>query len=372
MMSVSDTGANQLRIDYAAESREGLPSTYRSHRTRVSPPKPKTAGAPKVQWGPEPFGSGDEPPTATEDPELWAVRDQLFAMDPTGVRTAYALREAFDQIYDGQRTGRWEYTQLMKTEKTHLGTLVEIWLQREFEFADGDELDYSIAGVDVDAKWSRNLYEWEFPPEMYVRGPRLAIVLWANESTSCWAVGLVRVRADALLPLGRQRDQKRRLNVFGKDRILWVHHDMQMIENTLLHLRSDSVERIFAMRSGQSAVEQLFREAPRRLVNRSTVVTVAQQVDAGKRVRDARLKLAKEGIVVFGHYEPHPSMASMLGLPVPRLGSFVSARLAPWTEVDEAEHIEIQGSSWRLATMDDPVIGAPELPKQGRSDGRPS
>lgn len=69
-------------------------------------------------------------------------------MDPSGARTGYAIREALDQIYDGQRTGRWDYTQLMKTEKTHVGTLVEIWLQREFGFDDGDELDYLIAGVD--------------------------------------------------------------------------------------------------------------------------------------------------------------------------------------------------------------------------------
>lgn len=116
-----------------------------------------------MQDGPEPFGSGESPPAADSDPELWAVRERLLQLDPSGVRTAYALRESFDQIYDGQRTGRWDYTQLMKTEKTHLGTLVEIWLQRELVLDDGDELDYSIAGVDVDAKWSRNLYEWEFP-----------------------------------------------------------------------------------------------------------------------------------------------------------------------------------------------------------------
>lgn len=297
---------------------------------------------------------------------MWAVHEQLLGLDPTGVRTAYALRESFDQIYDGQRTGRWEYTQLMKTEKTHLGTLVEIWLQREFEFEDGDELDYSIAGVDVDAKWSRNLYEWEFPLEMYVRGPKLAIVVWANESTSFWALGLLRVREEVLLPMGKQRDQKRRLNVFGKDRILWVHRDMPMIENTLLHLRSDSIERIFEMRSGQSAVEQLFREAQGRLVNRSTVVTVAQQIDSAKRVRDARKTLALEGIVVFGHYDPHPILARSLGLPEPRLGSFVSARLVMSADNEGEPSIEIDGSRWRLAGPDDPPCVAPQLPKQGK------
>ena len=357
---------NQLRLDDPARPAKDLPLTYRSSRTRVRPAMPKRTGGPRAQWGPEPYGSGEEPPTVDSDPELWTVRDNLLELDPDGVRTAYALRESFDQIYDGQRTGRWEYTQLMKTEKTHLGTLVEIWLQREFEFDDGDELDYSIAGVDVDAKWSRNLYEWEFPLEMYSRGPKLAMVVWANESTSCWALGLIRVSEDVLLPVGKQRDQKRRLNVFGKDRIHWVHRDMPMIENTLLHLQTDSVERIFAMRSGQSAVEQLFRETLGRLVNRATVITVAQQIDSQKRVRDARKGLRADGVVIFGHYTPHPQLAAALGLPRPVLGSFVSTRLAPWKDGDAESPIMLDGAPWRLARFDDPVAEAPELPRQGK------
>ncbi len=347
-------------------SSEEVPATYRSRRTRVAPTAPKKAGGPKVQWGPEPYGSGDEPPSRDADPELWAVHDELLELDPTGTRTAYALRESFDQIYDGQRTGRWDYSQLMKTEKTHLGTLVEIWLQREFAFADGDDLDYSIAGVDVDAKWSRNLYEWEFPLEMYVRGEKLAIVAWANEATAMWALGLLRVGEQVLLPLGRQRDQKRRLNVFGKDRILWIHRDAPMIKNALLHLPADSVERIFAMRSGQRAVEQLFREAQGQLVNRATIVTVAQQVDSAKRVRDARLKLRDEGIVILGHYDPHPALARRLGLAVPTLGSFVSARLVRAEAGHSTGLVEIGGVAWRVARFEDPVCQAPDLPKQGK------
>lgn len=361
--SMSDPDQTPLPFEDSVGDAVAIPTTYRSRRTRVVPPAPKRAGGPKVQFGPEPFGSGDGPPTPEEDPELWAVHDELVGLDPSGIRTAYALRESFDQIYDGQRTGRWDYSQLMKTEKTHLGTLVEIWLQREFEFGDGDDLDYSIAGVDVDAKWSRNLYEWEFPLEMYIRGPKLAMVVWANESTSRWALGLLRVETQALLPLGRQRDQKRRLNVFGKDRIQWVHRDMSMIENSLLHLPSDSVERIFEMRSGQSAVKQLFREAQGRLVNRSTVLTVAQQIDSGKRVRDARKPLAAEGIVIFGHYDPHPTLARTLGLPVPRLGSFVSARLTQSLDDGEALSIELGGIRWKVAKPGDPVFVAPQLPK---------
>jgi hypothetical protein len=362
---MSKPGAVQYELSLGSTASDE-PVTFRSRRTRVVPPSPKQAGGPKVQWGPEPYGSGDEPPSREADPELWAVYDALVSLDRLGVRTAYALRESFDQIYDGQRTGRWDYSQLMKTEKTHLGTLVEIWLQREFMFKDGNELDYSIAGVDVDAKWSRNLYEWEFPLEMYSRGNKVAIVVWANEATARWAIGLIRVSDDVLLPLGRQRDQKRRLNVFGKDRILWVHRDMSMIRNALMHLPSESVTRIFAARSGQRAVEELFREAQGRLINRATITTVAQQVDAAKRVRDARLKLREEGIVILGHYQPHPLLAEQLNLPVPTLGSFVSARLVPASGGDSHGAIYIAGSAWRVAQVGEAVVMAPELPKQGK------
>src|SRR4051794_5039531 len=154
------------------------PKPLRVHRRRIRPPRPDARNRPKPQTGPWSSGTGQTPPASREDPELWEVFHEVRRLDPNGMRAGYALREALDQIYDGQRTGRWDYTQLMKTEKTHVGTLVEIWLQREFEFADGDELDYSIAGIDVDCKWSLNLYEWEIPQEMYSRGDKIAMVVW--------------------------------------------------------------------------------------------------------------------------------------------------------------------------------------------------
>src|SRR6476620_7983978 len=94
---------------------------------------------------------------ATEaiDDELRGVAAEIRTLDPDGTRTAQVLRATLDQLYDGQRTGRYRWDQLHKTEKTHCGTLVEINLHREFDFADGATLDYRIAGVDVDCKYSQ-------------------------------------------------------------------------------------------------------------------------------------------------------------------------------------------------------------------------
>lgn len=68
-------------------------------------------------------------------------------------------------LLDGQHTGRFRWDQLYKTEKAHAGTLIEINLQREFGFGDGLEMDYRIAGIDVDCKFSQTRGAWMIPPE---------------------------------------------------------------------------------------------------------------------------------------------------------------------------------------------------------------
>lgn len=335
-------------------------------RGRVRPVHPSTSGRPRPSIGPAPFQTQGRPPTRDEDPKIWAVHDAIRALDPDGVRTGYAIREALDQIYDGQRTGRWDYTQLLKTEKTHVGTLVEIELQREFRFDDGLDLDYRIAGVDVDCKWSLNLYAWEIPQEMYSRGDKIALVVWANEYTARWAAGLIRISESVLKPPGGQRDGKRRLNDYGRDRILWIFPGADLVKNTLLHIDDPTKLNLIAYaRTGQTAVTNLFRELTGQLVNRATVLTAAQQVDSAKRVRDARTKLKPEGIVIFGHYAPHPRMTADLQLPPPTLGRFVSTRLHPWEPGDPEPSTEIEGSRWRRARETDPVVTAPTLPRQG-------
>jgi hypothetical protein len=101
-----------------------------------------------------------EPLPFSDYPELDAVETELYRIDRTGDQFAKVLRDNFDQLYDGQHSGRWNYDQLHKTEKTHMGTLVEINLQREFGFTDGDSTDYRIAGIEVDCEaYSRHPVE---------------------------------------------------------------------------------------------------------------------------------------------------------------------------------------------------------------------
>ena len=102
---------------------------------------------------------------AADDGDLAAVAAELRALDGDGSRMAAAIRGALDMLLDGQHTGRYRWDQLHKTEKTHAGTLVEIALARALRLADGTTLDYTIAGAEVDCKFSHRLGGWMIPPE---------------------------------------------------------------------------------------------------------------------------------------------------------------------------------------------------------------
>jgi hypothetical protein len=315
----------------------------------------------------EPRG-GVEPPSLSDDPDLYLIRDWIASQNDQGPGFGGVIRETFDQIYDGQRTGRWDPSQLNKTEKTHIGTLVQINLQKEFEIPDGAELDYNICGLEVDIKFSGTLYGWMIPQEMYAKyGPQLALVVSADDYASRWAAGVVRTEPRYLTVGEGNQDKKRSLSNEGRDRVLWVRHGT-LVANSLLHMDEESRTHILETTSGQEAINRLFRSQQGILINRATVLTVAQQDDPLKRVRDARIHLKPEGIVIFGHYDPHPSDAVRLGLPRPSLGRFVSVRLARWRDGDAQPFIELKSGRWRIADAGDPVTPAPSLAAQGRQE----
>jgi hypothetical protein len=294
--------------------------------------------------------------------ELDAVAAELQSMDPDGRRIARVLRDTLDQLYDGQRTGRYRWDQLYKTEKTHFGTLVEITLHREFRFQDGEKLDYRIAQVEVDCKYSQRIGGWMIPPE--AQG-HLCLLGWAEDTaTPTWSLGLVRATIDRL-NTGTNRDAKATLNQSGRQSMTWLFRNMPMPANVLLQLERPLVDRIMGHGSGQKRVNELFRLALGKVVGRAAVATVAQQDDYMKRVRangGARTALRQEGIVILGQYKSHAEIARVLGLPVPEQGDSVSARLTPANDRGPGV-AEISGRLWRVATANDHLVPAPALPR---------
>jgi hypothetical protein len=266
-------------------------------------------------------------------------------------------------LLDGQRTGRYRWDQLYKTEKTHFGTLVEINLQREFGFADGASMDFAVCGIDVDCKYAQSLGEWMIPPEAM---GHIILGLWASDDLGRWSLGLIRVTEQVLSPSQGNRDRKRRLSASGKRTVDWIFSDQPLPENALLKIPPADVSRIFEPSHGTKRVDMLFRLAQRRLVSRTVVATVAQQEDYMKRIRGnggSRSSLRPEGVVIFGQYDSHRRVAETLGLPVPGPGESVSVRLASMRpEHADAPSVSLQGRRWVVAGESDPLEMAPLLP----------
>lgn len=295
------------------------------------------------------------------DRALEEVFTELVIADPTGDRIGLTLRDTFDQLYNGQNTGRYRWDQLFKTEKTHCGTLVEINLQRVFRFADGNLLDYCIAGHEVDCKYSQRHGGWMIPNEAH---GQLCLVVTADDAKGVWSAGLVRARPE-WLGAGRNRDAKATLSELGRQQIRWLTKDAQLPPNVLLALPATDLEAIFAPASGQRRINELFRRAQGRRIGRGVVATVAQQSDYMKRIRGnggARSALRGEGILVLGAYKAHRQIGIQLGLPELLQGESMSVRVFP-AGPDDMWTAEINGERWRLATTTDPVVTAALLPE---------
>lgn len=297
-------------------------------------------------------------------------------------RFRWVLRDSLDELLDGQRTGRWCYQHLSKTEKTYLGTAVEVNLTKEFAVPNGLDLDWHVVGADLDCKFSKDLGGWEIPMEMYrcdAHGDRsgkedyAALLTWMNDDTSEWAAGLVRTTDASLrwrggsggLERAYNRDNKRRLADETAQQIQWLWGGVQndLPSNLLLQLTSKARAKILTGGSGQQRINQLFRLLPGRLLGRRTILTVAQQDDAPKRARDARIHLRHEGIAVLGHQGSHPQLARALGLPVPVKGEWISVRLV---EVDSSSNrptIKLSGTYWAQARSEEVSSAIPILPK---------
>ena len=301
-------------------------------------------------------------------------------------RFRWALRDSLDELLDGQRTGRWCYQHLTKTEKTYLGTAVEINFTREFDLPDGEHLDWQVGGEDLDCKFSKDFGGWEIPMEMYRcldhgeqagEQDRAALLLWMDDDNSRWAAGLLRI-TDEVLRFKRDgtraynRDNKRKINPDGLDQISWLWGGIQpdLPTNLLLHLEPDVRRRIFASpKSGQKRVNALLREMPEQLISRAAILAVAQQDDSMKRARDARLpsNLGGQGFLVLGHQEADPHVARLLGLPTPAKGEFVSCRISAVAADDDRPKVFLSSQWWALAGPTDLPAGAPNRESFKRS-----
>jgi len=96
------------------------------------------------------------------DFERVLVRLEALAGPSPAARFGAAIRQSIDEVLDGPRTGRWAFTQLEKTEKTYVGTKLEIVVRTSLGLEPGAVLDLDIEGEPVDIKWGMNS-GWQIP-----------------------------------------------------------------------------------------------------------------------------------------------------------------------------------------------------------------
>ncbi len=269
---------------------------------------------------------------------LSAIGDEITRRAGGGAalatRFSAMLRQCVDDVIMTPKTGRRSYDELEKTEKTYIGTRVEIELRAMLRLPKG-KLDTVILGQDVDIKNTMGS-NWMIPTEA-IDHP--CILVAADEVRAKCYLGLIMARPE-YLTLGQNKDSKKSVSASGFANILWLLRDHPYPPNFWRTIPADVIARIFAGQSGNHRMANLFREVQRQPITRDVVEAVAQQQDFMRRIRSDKGKgtrdhLAREGILLLsGHYDA-PLIAA-LGLPACSGSEFVSYQPLTQTQADLA------------------------------------
>lgn len=207
------------------------------------------------------------------------------------------LRGSLDEVIDMPRTNRFSLDELEKTEKTYIGTKVEILFRDTFELKKGDKLDLMVQGQEVDVKNTIG-NNWTIPSEAL---NEICVLLQTNDNKSSFYFGLVICR-DRILNQGRNRDGKRTISKEGKKEILWLVKDGSLPKNFFLHMDDNLRHQILSPKGGSTRLANLFRNFQGEVITRRLVECIARQKDYMKRVRGnggARDILALEGLLIL-------------------------------------------------------------------------
>ncbi len=275
---------------------------------------------------------------------LAAIADEITkrAGGPDNLASKFAvmLRQCVDDVIMTPKTGRRSYDDLEKTEKTYIGTRVEIELRAMLELPKG-KLDTVILGHDVDIKNTMGS-NWMIPTEA-IDHP--CILVAADEKRALCYLGLFVARLE-YLTAGQNKDAKKSISALGFADIYWLLKDHPYPSNFWRTVPSDVVERIFFGKSGNERMIALFREIPNVPITRDVVEAVAQQKDFMRRIRSdkgrgTRDRLAIEGILLLsGDYDA--TLIEELKLPHCNGSEFLSCYARTQTIVDAAARAGIK------------------------------
>jgi hypothetical protein len=280
------------------------------------------------------------PPPAPDHEDyavLKAIVDALLAAakGESHMRKVMAeiVRDNIDRVIQTPKTGRRLYTDLQNSEKTYIGTAVEIDLRSRLGLTRGEDMDLEIEGHDVDVKFSQGK-GWMIPPEA-VGKP--CILVTANDITSRYSIGVIVARQQYLNP-GLNRDSKKTIAAHHRKNIWWLIQNESYPPNFWLSVDPDIIKKISEGTSGNQRMMTLFRELPDRPISRKVIEDVATQLDPTRRVRADRKRgtrnaLEKEGMLVLsGTKRDQRALVRELGLPDIVRTEYMSHRFATAAE----------------------------------------
>lgn len=294
--------------------------------------------------------------TLEQDAALADVLAEMLNLDPDGSRMGSVIDSASRHSLDPAHTGRYLWSQLTRVEKTGFAATMCNRMQHEFGLSDGWDLDFSVAGHEVEVMFTLGR-TWMFSPELE---GKLCFVMRADETRDVWSLGLLRVRPEALSKRANL-DRARTLSAEGRDAIRWIHHEHPLPEQALRKLPADVVEAIFAGASSRERVEELFLRAEQTAITPADLAAVTMQSDFARRARQAQDNLASRGVLVLnGKYYRHVERLADLGLPAIGPDTWMSVRLAPAEpEDDDSPTVLLDRAPWRVARPDDSEVPLP-------------
>lgn len=125
--------------------------------------------------------------------------------------------KAIIELIDPVRTGRKSLAELEKTEKTYIGTKVEIIVRYHLGVKRGSFMDCEIGGTEFDVKCTVG-NNWMIPQEAINHFCLLVKIDWENRRI---CMGTFEAKQEYLTN-GKNKDQKHSISKVGKGKILWI------------------------------------------------------------------------------------------------------------------------------------------------------
>ena len=255
-------------------------------------------------------------------PLMQVILEQVGGWSSFAEKMPALIRKAIDEVIDTPRTKRFTLSETEKTEKTYLGTKIEILFRAYLMLPKGRNLDLSLRGAEVDIKNTMGS-NWTIPIEA-VGHP--CILIRENEQSALCSVGII-IANDAYLNGGRNRDGKRTFTAEAiREHVWWLLRSYPYPGNLWERMPLIQRETIMAAGGGAQRVAALFKAMQGIPINRSTIEAICQQDDYMKRIRrngGARDLLAPLGIAILWG-QKHRDLIARLSLGEVASDEFIS------------------------------------------------